>query len=422
MEIAETRAAAAPERPGIARAVMADMSTDAGGRPAARSQAAADTRAPQARKTAGERSADARVARAPGAAGKRPAARSRAAPAETSARVAREQAAGGPAVVQRMEATHGRPAVQRLETARGRPVLQRLEAAQGRPSVQRVEAARGRPARTRTPAPDDRGAASHAEAAGQVARAALPEPSFGARLAEATGAVLAREASGVETVSFTPSGAGAPAPAPAARPAAPAAAPPIDVDELYEQIIERLRRDLLAERERMGDLLGIAAVSLPPQPLAARRHRPQHRAGQPHAPDPTGELRFIVEIRDVEIGAFAECSGLAMEYEVLEYQEGGELGFVHKLRGQLKYPNLTLKRGVTHEPALMEWFFARPVARAAADADGLPRRAGRAGGAPLGVRARLPGQVAGPELQRRARRASPPRRSRSPTPASSRDV
>jgi hypothetical protein len=36
---------------------------------------------------------------------------------------------------------------------------------------------------------------------------------------------------------------------------APAAAMP-NIDDLYEGILERLRRDLLAERERMGDLLG----------------------------------------------------------------------------------------------------------------------------------------------------------------------
>jgi hypothetical protein len=36
--------------------------------------------------------------------------------------------------------------------------------------------------------------------------------------------------------------------------AAAGAAP--NVDDLYEGILERLRRDLLAERERMGDLLG----------------------------------------------------------------------------------------------------------------------------------------------------------------------
>ncbi len=29
-----------------------------------------------------------------------------------------------------------------------------------------------------------------------------------------------------------------------------------DIEEIYTQVIERLRRDLLADRERMGDLLG----------------------------------------------------------------------------------------------------------------------------------------------------------------------
>ena len=76
-------------------------------------------------------------------------------------------------------------------------------------------------------------------------------------------------------------------------------------------------------------------------------------------PDPVGELRFKVEIDDVVIGAFAECSGLSVEYEVLEYQEGGEDRYAHKFRGRLKYPNLVLKRGVTHEEGLLKWFFDR---------------------------------------------------------------
>ena len=46
---------------------------------------------------------------------------------------------------------------------------------------------------------------------------------------------------------------GAPGGAPSG--AAPGGAAP-NVDELYEGIIERLRRDLIVERERMGDLLG----------------------------------------------------------------------------------------------------------------------------------------------------------------------
>jgi hypothetical protein len=34
------------------------------------------------------------------------------------------------------------------------------------------------------------------------------------------------------------------------------AEPLLDMDQLYEQLVERLRRDLLAERQRMGDVLG----------------------------------------------------------------------------------------------------------------------------------------------------------------------
>ncbi|HEY4348501.1 MAG TPA: phage tail protein [Gaiellaceae bacterium] len=76
-------------------------------------------------------------------------------------------------------------------------------------------------------------------------------------------------------------------------------------------------------------------------------------------PDPVGELRFQVLIDDAVIGDFAECTGLSMEYDVFEYQEGGQLGFVHKFRGGLKYPNIVLKRGVTYEDELLKWFLDR---------------------------------------------------------------
>jgi hypothetical protein len=29
-----------------------------------------------------------------------------------------------------------------------------------------------------------------------------------------------------------------------------------DIEEIYDQVMQRLRRDLLADRERMGDMLG----------------------------------------------------------------------------------------------------------------------------------------------------------------------
>lgn len=67
---------------------------------------------------------------------------------------------------------------------------------------------------------------------------------------------------------------------------------------------------------------------------------------------------FQVDIPNVTIGVFASCSGLQVEYEVLEYAEGGENGYVHKLRGATRYANLVLTRGVTTETGLLDWLFS----------------------------------------------------------------
>jgi phage tail-like protein len=75
-------------------------------------------------------------------------------------------------------------------------------------------------------------------------------------------------------------------------------------------------------------------------------------------PDPIGDLTFHVEIDDHPIGYFAECSGLAVEYDTIEYVEGGNNMFTHRLRGHVKYPNVTLRRGVTFEDGLIKWFYA----------------------------------------------------------------
>jgi phage tail-like protein len=67
---------------------------------------------------------------------------------------------------------------------------------------------------------------------------------------------------------------------------------------------------------------------------------------------------FHLEVGGITVGYFSECSGLRVEYEVMEYQEGGQNGFVHKLRGPAKYSNIILKRGVTSDTALSDWFRA----------------------------------------------------------------
>jgi phage tail-like protein len=74
-------------------------------------------------------------------------------------------------------------------------------------------------------------------------------------------------------------------------------------------------------------------------------------------PDPVAELRFKVDLPGLTIGRFRECSGIEVEVETLDYMEGGSNDFVHKLPTRVKYPNVVLKRGITHEEALAKWFF-----------------------------------------------------------------
>ena len=74
--------------------------------------------------------------------------------------------------------------------------------------------------------------------------------------------------------------------------------------------------------------------------------------------DPLAELSFLIEIQGREIGRFATCTGLGVEYDVLEYAEGGNNEYVHQLRGRVRYPNVVLGRGITHEDELLRWLFA----------------------------------------------------------------
>jgi phage tail-like protein len=81
----------------------------------------------------------------------------------------------------------------------------------------------------------------------------------------------------------------------------------------------------------------------------------------PNRPDPVAELRFKVDLPGIELGYFRECTGLAAEIEVKEYNEGGVNDHVHKLPTRMKYPNLVLKRGVTYEDALLRWLWKTQV-------------------------------------------------------------
>lgn len=57
-------------------------------------------------------------------------------------------------------------------------------------------------------------------------------------------------------------------------------------------------------------------------------------------------LRFQVRIDGRSFGNWQKCDGLAVEYDVYEYKEGGENGYVHRLPGRVNYPNVKLTRPV----------------------------------------------------------------------------
>src|SRR5882724_8071302 len=71
--------------------------------------------------------------------------------------------------------------------------------------------------------------------------------------------------------------------------------------------------------------------------------------------DPYLSFRFLVEIQGLVVGGFSEASGLTAETEFDEQREGGVNEFVHKLPKLTKYPNLTLKRGLTDSEVLWKW-------------------------------------------------------------------
>lgn len=71
--------------------------------------------------------------------------------------------------------------------------------------------------------------------------------------------------------------------------------------------------------------------------------------------DPYLSFRFLVEIDHLIVGGFSDVAGLQAETETEDYREGGVNDYVHKLPKITKYPNITLKRGITDSDVLWKW-------------------------------------------------------------------
>jgi len=68
--------------------------------------------------------------------------------------------------------------------------------------------------------------------------------------------------------------------------------------------------------------------------------------------------RFYVMIDSMAQAVFTELSGLQVETEVMEYAEGGNNDFVHRLPGRTRVGNITLKRGITSSNDLFKWYMS----------------------------------------------------------------
>jgi phage tail-like protein len=73
--------------------------------------------------------------------------------------------------------------------------------------------------------------------------------------------------------------------------------------------------------------------------------------------------RFYVQIGDgaqQNQALFTEVSGLQVEMQTMDYQEGGTNTFVHRLPGPLKIGNITLKHGLTRSNEFLQWCLSVP--------------------------------------------------------------
>jgi phage tail-like protein len=71
---------------------------------------------------------------------------------------------------------------------------------------------------------------------------------------------------------------------------------------------------------------------------------------------------------------FSECSGLGMEQQLYDYQEGGLLDSLHKLPGQVNFGLITLRWGMGFNNTLWDWHIGN--ARALAYGEQFKRKDG----------------------------------------------
>ena len=73
--------------------------------------------------------------------------------------------------------------------------------------------------------------------------------------------------------------------------------------------------------------------------------------------DPYRGFNFEVQIDNTAVAGFRECGGLSFTTDPVEYREGTDVPLhVRKLTGLCKFANIMLKRGITQNVELWNWY------------------------------------------------------------------
>jgi len=65
---------------------------------------------------------------------------------------------------------------------------------------------------------------------------------------------------------------------------------------------------------------------------------------------------FKIELDGITIASFSEVSGIGSEIEVEDFNEGGVNEFVYKILKRIRYNNIVLKKGITDNTELYDWY------------------------------------------------------------------
>jgi phage tail-like protein len=74
--------------------------------------------------------------------------------------------------------------------------------------------------------------------------------------------------------------------------------------------------------------------------------------------DPYRNYNFKLDIHGVNEAHFAQCSGIGICIDVLQYREGGVQQVVHNIPGRVHNRDIELRYGLTSSSELWTWFFS----------------------------------------------------------------